>query len=182
MPCTFTKLRIPEVLLIEPKIFPDDRGFFAEIYKSSEFIANGILETFVQVNYSKSQKDVLRGLHYQLKPKAQAKLVKVIRGEIFDVVVDIRKNSPTYGQWLSQNLSEKNKFMLYVPVGFAHGFCALSDDVEILYYCSDEYAPTFERNILWNDPDINIQWPSSKPHLSPKDSHGKYLKDVDNNL
>lgn len=182
MPFTFTKARIPDVIVIEPKIFPDDRGFFAEVFKSSDFKANGIGETFVQVNHSKSQKNVLRGLHYQLAPKAQAKLVSVIKGEVMDVVVDIRRGSPSFGQWVSQNLSDTNKRMLYVPVGFAHGFCALSDTVEILYYCSVEYAPAFERNILWNDPEIKITWPTTQPILSPKDAGGKSLKEADNNF
>lgn len=182
MPFTFTKTRIPEVIVIEPKIFPDGRGFFAELFKSSDFKANGIEGNFVQVNFSRSQKNVLRGLHYQLNPKAQSKLVSVIRGEIFDVAVDIRKGSPTYGQWLSQVLSDSNKKMMYVPSGFAHGFCALSDEVEIMYYCSQEYAPDKERSILWNDPQINVIWPTREPILSPKDSGGKLLKDAENNF
>lgn len=182
MPFTFTRAIIPDVIVIEPKIFPDDRGFFAELFKASDFKANGIGESFVQVNHSKSQKDVLRGLHYQLNPKAQAKLVSVIKGEILDVVVDIRQGSPTFGQWVGQSLSESNKRMLYVPVGFAHGFCALTDEVEILYYCSAEYAPAFERNILWNDPDVNIAWPTARPILSSKDARGKSLKEAENNF
>jgi len=182
MPFTFKKCRIPDVILVEPRIFPDDRGFFAEIFKASDFKVNGISETFVQVNLSRSQKDVLRGLHFQLNPRAQSKLVSVLRGEIFDVAVDIRRGSPTYGQWAGENLSETNKRMLYVPAGFAHGFCALTGEVEIMYYCSDEYAPAMERNIVWNDPDINIAWPVSTPLLSPRDAGGKSLKAVDNNF
>ena len=182
MPFSFSKLPISGVILIEPKIFPDDRGSFAELFKASEFKANGIPGTFVQVNHSKSQKNVLRGLHYQLQPKAQAKLISVIHGEIFDVVVDIRKGSPTYGKWAGQQLSAANKRMLYVPAGFAHDFCTLSDDTEIIYYCSEEYAPSLERNILWNDAAIGIKWPVSQPLLSPKDAGGKILKDADNNF
>ncbi len=182
MPFTFKKLEVPGVILVEPRIFPDDRGFFAEIFKASDFKANGIPENFVQVNHSRSQKNVLRGLHFQLNPKAQAKLVSVVRGEIFDVAVDIRKGSPTFGRWVAQRLSDTNKRMLYIPVGFAHGFCALTDDVEIMYYCSEEYAPAMERNIIWNDPQVKVEWPVEVPLLSPKDAGGKFLKDIDNNF
>ncbi len=168
--------------MVQPKFFIDGRGFFAEIYKSSEFKANGIEVTFSQVNCSRSQKGVLRGLHYQLNPKAQDKLIFVLKGEIFDVVVDIRKGSPTFGRWVSERPSEENKQMLYIPAGFAHGFCALSDEVEIMYYCSCEYSPELERNIIWNDPDINIIWPIADPLLSPRDLKGKLLREVENNF
>ena len=178
----FSKTRIPDVILVEPKVFSDARGFFAEVYKASDFRSGGIEMTFLQVNHSRSQKDVLRGLHYQLRPKAQAKLVSVVRGEIFDVAVDIRKGSPSYGQWVSETLSEANRKTLFIPDGFAHGFCVLSDEAEILYYCSEEYAPDLERNILWNDPVLGIPWPVVRPVLSPRDSGGKSLRDAQNNF
>lgn len=182
MPFAFKKTDIPDVVLVEPKIFPDDRGFFAELFKASDFQANGIKEQFVQVNHSRSQKHVLRGLHYQLNPHAQSKLVTVVRGEIFDVAVDIRQGSPSFGHWVGLNLSEDNKRMLYIPCGFAHGFCALSETVEILYYCSTEYAPAAERNIIWNDPDVRVAWPTESPLLSPKDAAGKPLREAENNF
>jgi dTDP-4-dehydrorhamnose 3,5-epimerase len=178
----FSKLSIPEVVLIEPKIFSDSRGFFVELFKASEFQSNGIRAKFVQVNHSRSQKNVLRGLHYQLNPKAQAKLISVVYGEIFDVAVDIRRESPTYGQWVGESLSDTNKKLLYIPEGFAHGFCVLSDEAQIIYYCSEEYAPQMERNILWNDPEIGVSWPIHEPVLSSKDLGGLFLSMVDNNF
>ena len=178
----FSKMRIPDVVLIEPRIFFDSRGFFGEILKTSEFQANGVSMTLSQVNHSRSQKDVLRGMHYQLNPQAQAKIISVIQGEIFDVAVDIRRQSPTFGQWVSENLSSSNKRMLFIPEGFAHGFCVLSDAAEIIYYCSREYAPQQERTILWNDPTINISWPVKEPLLSHKDSGGVLLSAADNNF
>lgn len=182
MPFAFSRMRIPEIMLVEPEIFPDHRGFFAELFKASDFRAAGLPASFVQVNHSRSQKNVLRGLHYQLNPKAQAKLVSVVRGEIFDVVVDIRRGSPTCGQWVAERLSDINKKMIWIPAGFAHGFCVLSDHAEIIYYCSQEYAPDLERNIIWNDPDIAIDWPVAAPLLSPKDAHGKSLSAAENNF
>ncbi|MBF0503487.1 MAG: dTDP-4-dehydrorhamnose 3,5-epimerase [Candidatus Omnitrophica bacterium] len=182
MPFTFKKSALADVVIIEPKVFLDGRGFFTERYKASEFVEHGIKTVFTQVNQSRSQKHVLRGLHYQLNPKAQDKLMIVLRGEIFDVVVDIRKGSPTYGRWIGEHLSESNKKMLYVPCGFAHGFCVLSDEAEIMYYCSNEYAPDLERSILWNDPAINIIWPVSQPLLSSKDICGQLMHDADNNF
>ena len=182
MPFSFSKTDISDVIVVEPKVLPDARGFFAELYKSSDFKKFGIDVSFVQVNQSRSEKNVLRGLHYQLNPKAQAKLVSVTRGEMFDVAVDIRKGSPTFGKWVGERLSETNKHMLYIPEGFAHGFCALSDEVEIMYYCSCEYAAECERAILWNDPAIHVAWPVVEPLLSPKDSGGKLLSQADNNF
>lgn len=178
----FRSLNIPDVILVESNVFPDPRGFFAELFKASDFKVNGIPMAIAQINQSRSQKNVLRGLHYQLAPKAQAKLVSVTRGEIFDVAVDLRQGSPTYGQAVSAVLSETNKCALFIPVGFAHGFCALSDEVEILYYCSAEYAPAFDRSILWNDPTINIPWPVKDPVLSAKDMTGKFLAEAENNF
>jgi len=170
MPFTFTKLEIPDVVLIEPKVFEDERGFFMETYKESEFFKFGIRKKFIQENHSKSKKGVLRGLHYQKPPKAQAKIVRCILGEIFDVAVDIRRNSPTYGKWVGEVLSAENKKQLYIPEGFAHGFCVLSREAEIVYKCNREYSPENERGIAWNDPVINIKWPVKRPIVSKKDS------------
>ena len=153
-----------------------------ENYKYSEFAAFGIKDKFVQDNHSKSAKNVLRGLHFQMLPKAQAKLVRCIKGEIFDVAVDIRKNSPTYGKWVGEILSEENKKELFLPIGFAHGFCVLSDEAEIIYKSSDEYSPENERAIAWNDPTINIDWPIKNPIVSEKDAENDLLGEVENNF
>ena len=182
MPFTFKKLDISEVILSEAKAFPDDRGFFLESFKESNFVSNGIDTRFVQDNFSHSVKGVLRGLHYQKNPKAQAKLVIVLRGEIFDVAVDIRKNSPTYGKWVAEVLSEQNHRLLYIPEGFAHGFCVLSEKADVLYKVTNEYSPKDEMGILWNDPEISITWPIDKPILHEKDSKLPSLKNTDNNF
>lgn len=183
MPFTFTPLEIPDVILVEARAFPDDRGFFMETYKQSDFEKNGIPWNFVQDNYShSSQRGVLRGLHYQKDPKAQGKLVLAIRGEIFDVAVDIRKGSPTYGKWVGVELSADNRRMLYVPVGFAHGFVVLSSEADVTYRVTEEYAPEADRGILWSDPDLAITWPIDSPLLSPKDEAMPLLKDADNNF
>jgi len=182
MPFTFKKLEIPEVILVTPKSFPDERGFFLESFKESEFASNGIKTIFVQDNFSHSVKGALRGLHYQKNPEAQAKLVIALRGEIFDVVVDIRKNSPTYGKWIGEILSENNHNSLYIPEGFAHGFCVLSEEADVLYKVSQEYSPEDEKGIIWNDPEINIAWPIDKPILQEKDSKLPVLKNADNNF
>ena len=182
MPFTFKKLEIPEVILVTPKSFPDERGFFLESYKESEFTSNGIKTIFVQDNLSHSVKGVLRGLHYQKNPKAQAKLVIALRGEIFDVAVDIRKNSPTYGKWVGEILSENNHNSLYIPEGFAHGFCILSEEADVLYKVSQEYSPEDEKGIIWNDTEINITWPIDKPIIQEKDSKLPDLKNADNNF
>jgi len=176
MPFVFKRLEIPDLILIEPKVFEDERGFFLEAYKYSDFQAFGISEHFLQDNHSRSTKGVLRGLHYQNPPKAQGKLIRVIVGEIFDVAVDIRKGSPTYGKWVGLILSAENKRMLYVPPGFAHGFCVLSDVAEVLYKTTDEYSPKYEAGILWNDPDIGITWPIKDPILSAKDKRWPPLR------
>ncbi len=181
MPFKFTRLEIPEVILIEAQAFGDERGFFMETFKESVFVANGI-DSFVQDNYSRSLKGVLRGLHFQSNPKPQAKLVWVIRGKIFDVAVDIRKGSPTYCKWVGEILSESNHKMLYVPVGFAHGFCVLSREADVVYKVSEEYAPEYDRGIIWNDPEIGIRWPVEKPLLSKKDASLPRLKEVENNF
>ncbi len=164
----FKKLEIPDVILIEPAIMTDERGFFMETYKSSVFRENNI-PNFVQENHSYSIKNVLRGLHYQIVPKAQGKLVRCIQGEIFDVAVDIRKDSPTFRKWVSVVLSSENKKQLYIPPGFAHGFCVLSDTAEIVYKCTEEYSPQHERGIAWNDMSIGIDWPVKNPIMNDKD-------------
>lgn len=176
----FKRLAIPDVILVEPKVFDDERGFFLEGYKKSEFFANGIDVEFNQDNHSKSTKGVLRGLHYQLPPKAQAKLVRCIQGEIFDVAVDIRKNSPTFGNWVGEKLTDENKKMLYIPEGFAHGFVVLSETAELLYKASNEYSKEHDRGILWNDPAISVEWGIDfEPILSDKDKHQPLLKDIE---
>ena len=165
----FRRLEIPDVVLIEPLVFEDERGFFMETYKHSVFASFGIPERFVQDNHSRSIKSVLRGLHYQKSPKAQGKLVRVVEGEVFDVAVDIRKTAPTYGQWVGTVLSGQNRKMLYIPPEFAHGFCVLSYTAEVIYKTTEEYAPEAERGIVWNDPDLGITWPVEQPIVSSKD-------------
>jgi len=182
VPFTFKRLEIPGVILVEAQAFPDERGFFMEGFKESIFKANGIDTKFVQDNRSRSIKGVLRGLHYQKNPKAQAKLVIVTRGEIFDVAVDIRKGSPTYGKWIGETLSEQNHKLLYVPEGFAHGFCVQSNEADVLYKVSSEYSERDERGIIWNDPEISIKWPTDKPIMIKKDLQLSTLKNADNNF
>jgi len=182
MTFTFKKLDIPEVILVEAKSFPDERGFFLESFKESAFIENGINTKFVQDNFSHSTKGVLRGLHYQKDPKAQAKLVTALRGEVFDVAVDVRKNSPTYGKWIGEILSGQNHRLLFVPEGFAHGFLVLSDEADVLYKVNQEYSPEHERGIIWNDPDVNIQWPLENPIVKEIDAKQPLLKNADNNF
>ncbi len=178
----FQKLSIPEVILIDTQSFSDDRGFFLESFRESSFISNGLETKFVQDNFSHSTKNVLRGLHYQKNPKAQAKLVTALRGEIFDVAVDIRKNSPTFGRWVGEILSEYNRKSLYIPEGFAHGFCVLSDNADVLYKVNNEYSPEHENGIIWNDPDINIKWPVDEPILHEKDSKSNTLKNTNDDF
>ena len=180
MPFQFKRLEIPEVILIEPKVFQDERGFFMETYKYSDFAAFGIAERFVQDNHSRSVKGVLRGLHYQNPPHAQGKLIRVVVGEIFDVAVDIRKGSPTYGKWVGVKLSAENRRMLYIPPGFAHGFCVLSDVAEVVYKVTAEYAPECEAGIIWNDPGIGIEWPIKHPIISSKDAQWPTLREAVN--
>jgi dTDP-4-dehydrorhamnose 3,5-epimerase len=182
MPFIFQRLDIPEIILIEPRRFEDTRGVFMETYKYSDFLRNGIQEHFVQDNYSRSVRDVLRGLHYQRNPHAQGKLIQCIKGKIFDVAVDIRKGSPSFMQWISSELSEENNRMFYVPPGFAHGFIVLSDIADVIYKCTKEYSPEDDRGIIWNDPDIQIRWPIQEPVLSEKDSRHPLLRDADNNF
>ncbi len=163
-------LAIPEVILLEPRIFLDDRGFFIEIYKRSEFERGGITRDFCQDNHSHSVCGTIRGLHYQKNPMAQAKLIWVTRGEIFDVAVDIRKGSPTYGRWVSAILSDQNRRLLFIPEGFAHGFQALSREADVIYKVTAEYSPEHERGILWNDASLSIDWPIPDPLVSPRDA------------
>ena len=182
MPFTFKRLSMPDVILVEPRSFSDDRGFFFESFKESDFISNGIDKKFVQDNFSHSVNGVIRGLHFQKAPKAQAKLVTVLKGKIFDVAVDIRKDSPTYGKWISEILSSDTHNLLYVPEGFAHGFCVISDEADVLYKVSNEYSQEHERSIIWNDPKLNIQWPIKKPIISNKDNKLSLLENLDNDF
>jgi dTDP-4-dehydrorhamnose 3,5-epimerase len=167
---------LPEVVILEPKVFGDDRGFFYESFNARAFEeATGLKREFVQDNHSRSAKNVLRGLHYQIQ-QPQGKLVRVVAGEVFDVAVDIRKNSPNFGKWVGVALSAENKRQLWVPEGFAHGFVVTSDYAEFLYKTTDYYAPAFERSILWNDPQIGIDWPiQGSPILSGKDEAAQPL-------
>jgi dTDP-4-dehydrorhamnose 3,5-epimerase len=179
MPFTFKRLEIPAVVLITPKVFEDGRGFFMETYKMPDFVTAGIKGNFVQENHSRSTKGVLRGLHYQNPPLAQEKLVRAVRGEIFDVAVDIRKGSPTWGKWVGVILSEENKNILYVAAGLAHGFYVLSEIAEVIYKTTNVYSPESEAGIIWNDADLNIGWPISEPILSEKDKKLPTLKNAD---
>ena len=179
MSFTFKKLKIPDVILVEPKLLSDDRGFFLESFKESDFASNGIDVKFVQDNISHSTKEVVRGLHFQTRPKSQAKLVTAIKGEILDVAVDVRKNSPTYGKWVSEILSEDNHNLLYVPEGFAHGFCVTSEQADVMYKVSSEYSPDHERGIIWNDPKLNIEWNIAKPIISNSDSQLPPFENLD---
>ncbi len=168
---------IPDVLIIEPRLFGDERGFFYESYNEKSFTEKtGVAVNFVQDNHSRSTQNVLRGLHYQIQ-QAQGKLVRVISGAVFDVAVDLRKNSPTFGQWVSCLISAENKRQIWVPPGFAHGFVVVSEVAEFLYKTTDYYAPQYERTLLWNDPDLAIDWPlTADPILSAKDQAGQPLK------
>lgn len=169
--------RIQGLLILEPDVFEDARGFFMEIHHQKKYEEAGIDRAFVQDNLSCSVQDTLRGLHYQY-PYAQAKLVQAISGEIFDVAVDIRRGSPTFGKWEAILLSEKNRWQVFVPEGFAHGFCVMSGAARVLYKCTDLYAPQAEHGIQWSDPDLAIDWPVQKPLLSPKDSRYPNLKQI----
>ncbi len=176
-----TEKSLPGVLLIEPMVFKDDRGFFLESYHWQKYLATGMDKPFVQDNHSHSCRGTLRGLHYQLK-HPQGKLVYVIRGEVFDVAVDIRRGSSTFGQWTGTILSEKNKHQLFIPEGFAHGLCVISEAADVLYKCTDLYAPGDEYGILWSDSVIGIDWPVQNPILSEKDAESPRLMDVPEEL
>jgi len=171
---------IPDVLIIEPKVFGDERGFFYESFNAAAFeAATGLKRQFVQDNHSKSQRGVLRGLHYQIQ-QPQGKLVRVVAGEVFDVAVDLRKSSPSFGRWTGVLLNAENKRQLWIPEGFAHGFVVLSETAEFLYKTTDYYAPEHERSLLWNDPELGIDWPlDTPPQLSAKDQAGKLLRDAE---
>ena len=170
----FTPLAIPEVVLIEPKVFGDSRGFFLESFKQELFNqATGTQHDFIQDNHSRSSKGVLRGLHYQLNPYAQGKLVRVITGAVFDVAVDIRRSSPTFGRWVGAELTAENHHQLWIPPGFAHGFVVLSDTADFVYKTTAYYAPETDRGILWNDPDIGIEWPQLDIPFSLSDKDQK---------
>lgn len=179
----FIKTEISDVILIQPKVFGDERGFFLESYKKSTFIQNGIDYDFIQDNHSMSAKGVLRGLHYQLNPKAQGKLVRCVSGSVFDVAVDIRKGSPTYGKWVGYELSVRNKQMLWVPPGFAHGFVTLEDNTQFLYKTTNDYAPEYDRGVRYDDPEVGIVWPVAGEFiLSAKDQQQPLLKDAEINF
>ncbi|WP_297555930.1 dTDP-4-dehydrorhamnose 3,5-epimerase [Thermococcus sp.] len=178
MPFEFRHLEIPDVILIKPRVFEDDRGFFMETYKKPDFEKAGIKEEFIQDNYSRSKYGVLRGLHFQREPYAQAKIVRVIRGVIYDVAVDLRRDSPTFGKYIGVIISEHNKWQLYIPKGFAHGFVVLSDVAEVVYKVDNVYAPDYEGGIIWNDPEIGINWPVDNPVVSEKDKKWPTLKEA----
>ena len=180
MPYTVTPTALPEVLILQPQVHGDTRGFFLESFNQRDFErATGVQAQFVQDNHSRSAKHVLRGLHYQIQ-QPQGKLVRVVQGEVFDVAVDLRKRSKTFGQWVGEILSAENKRQLWIPEGFAHGFVVLSDTAEFLYKTTDYYAPAHERCILWNDETLAIHWPAGiQPILSAKDAQGKAFVDAE---
>ena len=169
---------LPEVIIIEPDVFGDNRGFFMEMYHQQKFERAGIKDTFVQDNRSLSKKGTLRGLHYQIG-RPQGKLVWALKGEVFDVAVDIRRNSPTFGQWISVRLTGENKIGLYIPPDYAHGFYVMSEEAEFYYKCTDFYSPEHERCIRWDDPDLAIDWPTKEPILSEKDQQAPLLRDAE---
>jgi len=169
---------LPDVILIKPDVFGDERGYFFESFHTEKFALLGITDPFVQDNESKSQKDVLRGLHYQLEPFAQGKLVRVIRGAVLDIAVDIRRNSPTFGKWVSMKLTGENKHICWIPAGFAHGFVTLEDDTVFTYKCTGLYNKASEGSIRWNDPELNINWGINTPLLSEKDLSAPLFRDA----
>ena len=182
MPFTFRKLDIPDVIAIEPKKFEDERGFFSELFHELSFKEGGIDRQIKQINISKSSKGVLRGLHYQLHPHAQGKIIRVISGKIFDVSVDIRKNSPYFGKWAGIELDSKNLNMVFIPEGFAHGFEVLSETAEFEYFCTSFYNQKYERGILYSDPVLNIKWNTKNPIVSEKDASFPLLEKAEYNF
>lgn len=177
MSISYEETTLPGVVLYKPRVFRDDRGFFMETFHASRYREAGLTQEFVQDNYSHSCRGTLRGLHYQLG-HAQGKLVSVIWGTIFDVAVDIRRGSPTFGQWVGQTLSDENRYQLYIPKGFAHGFCVISEKADVMYKCTDVYSPADEHGVRWNDPDIGIRWPDVNPILSAKDGELPFLQEA----
>jgi dTDP-4-dehydrorhamnose 3,5-epimerase len=169
--------KLPGVLIFEPDVFSDERGFFLETWRSTHYEKAGVKGPFVQDNVSYSKKGILRGLHYQY-PQSQGKLVQVLSGTVIDVAVDIRIDSPTFGRWVSEVISNMNHNQIYIPPGFAHGYCVTSDTALFLYKCTDFYNPATENGIIWNDPQLNIDWPVTEPVLSPKDAKYPKLKDI----
>lgn len=178
MPCHFVQTALPGVVIIEPRMFADERGFFMETFKKSEFAGAGVPSDFVQENHSKSTFGTLRGLHGQRAPKAQGKLVRAIHGEVFDVAVDIRRDSPTFRQWVSVILSGDNRRSVFIPAGYAHGFCVISDDAEVIYKTTEEYAPDLEWGVRWDDPELAIPWPVRSPILSLRDARWPALSNL----
>jgi len=175
-----TKTLLPDVVVVKPMVFEDHRGFFTESFNAAKFEGLGLPTLFVQDNHSLSRaKGTLRGLHYQIAPKAQGKLVRCVQGAILDVVVDIRRNSPTFKKWISEELSASNKNQLWIPPGFAHGFLTLEPDTEVVYKVTELYSPTHDRSIIWNDPDLGIQWQVTEPVLSDKDRQAPLLRDAE---
>lgn len=177
----FIPTEIPEVIVVEPDVFGDNRGFFMETWQAEKFAAGGITADFVQDNHSRSAQGILRGLHYQVQ-KPQGKLVRVLNGEVFDVAVDLRKDSPTFGRWVGMHISGENKKILWIPPGFAHGFYVISQQADFFYKCTDFYAPEHERAVRWNDPDLAIDWPlidGKPPVLAPKDETAPRFKDAE---
>ena len=175
MPFSFEQTALPGVVIIEPRVYEDQRGFFMETYKKSEFARGGIGDDFVQENHSRSVAATLRGLHLQRPPKAQGKLIRVIEGEVFDVAADIRPESPTYGRWVGVALSSDNRRSVFIPAGYAHGFCVVSPEAQVMYKTTDEYAPDLEWGVRWDDPVLAIPWPVAEPTLSERDRHWPFL-------
>ena len=177
----FERTAIPDVILIQPRVYGDERGFFMETFRADEFAAYGIVAGFVQDNHSGSQQGILRGLHYQVR-QPQGKLVRVVSGDIYDVAVDLRRSSPTFGHWVAATLSSQNKKLMWIPTGFAHGFYVLSEAAEVVYKTTEYYAPLYERSLFWNDPSLNIEWPlidGKPPILSDKDAHAKLISEAE---
>jgi dTDP-4-dehydrorhamnose 3,5-epimerase len=177
----FERTIIADVILVEPKVYQDDRGFFMETFRAKDFAMHGIPTEFVQDNHSGSKQGILRGLHYQVRQQ-QGKLVRAVSGEIYDVAVDLRRNSPTFGQYVAAILSSQNKMQMWIPIGFAHGFYVLSEEAEVVYKTTDYYASLWERALLWNDPSVGIEWPllnGKPPILSEKDAHAKLLSEAE---
>jgi dTDP-4-dehydrorhamnose 3,5-epimerase len=175
MAFSFQQTALPGVVIVETRIFTDARGFFMESYKKSEFVAAGLDAEFVQENHSRSVRGTLRGLHLQRPPRAQGKLIRVVDGEIFDVAADIRADSPTYGTWISVVLSSENRKSVFIPAGYAHGFCVVSAEAQVVYKTTDEYAPELEWGVRWDDPLLAIPWPVNDPCLSERDRHWPLL-------